>query len=494
MWNRLNLSMMFCQAMFGLSFYGAMVILTRFFLVDLGYDEAKTMMIVGAFSAIGPLFAIAGGLISDKMLGANRALLIAYAGFATGYVLLVEGAISKSIPLSMTGIALASYARGLMSPSYPSLFKRTFSSEESFEKGYPINYSVNNLGALFGQYLYPLLVLTIAFKGGFLLSAVMAIAGFIVLLVQHKSLANLGADLDKNPVALNALIKFLIISAAMVGLVFFMFSNMDIGQYVVYAIGGSAILYFFSLMLTMPKSDGLRIAAILIMSLLTTFFFVYYGQMMTSMNMVAMNTMKGDLFGFIPLAPEANLAMNPFWCILGGPLISGVFAFLEKRKINIPTAIKISGAFVLTALAFGFLTYTIKAVGPSLSIRPEMFFIVHGLQGIAEVIVGSMVVAFILSVAPKKIENFAVSLFSIALSVSGIIGAVFSTSIAMEKGQSLTLEYIHNVYGGYFYKLTIFAVFLVVLAIACSFLITKMLNKAKEIEKLTAFEKKKDLY
>lgn len=66
MWNKLNKSMMFCQAMFGLSFYGVMVILTRFFLEDLGYSEADTMMVVGAFSSIGPLFAIAGGFIADK--------------------------------------------------------------------------------------------------------------------------------------------------------------------------------------------------------------------------------------------------------------------------------------------------------------------------------------------------------------------------------------------------------------------------------------------
>ena len=69
MWNRLNKSMMFCQMMFGLSFYGVLVSLTRFFLEDLNYNEADTMMIVGAFSAIGPLFAIAGGFIADKFLG-----------------------------------------------------------------------------------------------------------------------------------------------------------------------------------------------------------------------------------------------------------------------------------------------------------------------------------------------------------------------------------------------------------------------------------------
>ena len=89
MWNNLNKSMMFCQAMFGLSFYGVMVILTRFFLEDLGYSEADTMMVVGAFSSIGPLFSIAGGFVSDRLLGPYRSLTLAYGAFATGYTLLV---------------------------------------------------------------------------------------------------------------------------------------------------------------------------------------------------------------------------------------------------------------------------------------------------------------------------------------------------------------------------------------------------------------------
>jgi len=135
MWNKLNKSMLICQMSFGLSFYGVMVILTRFFLEDLQYSEADTMMVVGAFSAIGPLFAIAGGFIADKFLGSYRSLSIAYLTFASGYALLVIGATQKSVALSMGGIALASYARGLMSPSYPSLFRRTFDSQKSFENG-----------------------------------------------------------------------------------------------------------------------------------------------------------------------------------------------------------------------------------------------------------------------------------------------------------------------------------------------------------------------
>ncbi len=479
MWNKLNKSMMFCQMMFGLSFYGVLVSLTRFFLEDLNYNQADTMMIVGAFSAIGPLFAIAGGFIADKFLGAYRSLSIAFFAFATGYALLILGASATHVPLSMCGIALASYARGLMSPSYPSLYKRTFQSQEDFEKGYPINYSVNNVGAFLGQYLFPMLVLVIGFHGGFLISTVLAVAALAVLWLYRHDLRQVGTDIDRQPVSLQNWSLFALLSVAMIGLVFFMFSNMDVGQNIVYAIGGAAILYFIHLMLKAPKAQALKMGTILIMTFLTTCFFVYYGQVMTSMNMVAITTLKDDLFGFIPLEPEAAMAMNPLWCMVGGPIVAAIFGALEKRNIHFSTATKVAFAFVLTAIAFGILTFAVTTVGEDVTIQPEIFFVIHFFQAIAEVIVGSLVVAFILSVAPKQIENFSVSLFSVALALSGIIGAAFSTSIAFEKGQEVTQELVQTVYGDYFQLLTILAVVMVGVAMGASVMIRKMLDAAK---------------
>lgn len=480
MWNRLNTSMMFCQMMFGFSFYGVMVILTRFFMQELNYDEADTMMVVGAFSSIGPLFAIAGGFIADKFLGAYRSLLIAFATFAIGYVLLVLGASAVNIPMSLTGIALASYARGLMSPTYPSLYKRTFRDPQDFENAYPVNYSVNNFGSLIGKYLFPLAVLVIGFYGAFSISAVLAGFAVLTLIFKRKSLLNVASEQDCTPVSTANWVYFFVLSLAMVGLVFFMFSNMEVGKNIVYAIGLTAILYFIYLMVRSDRSTALRMSTILIIMFLTTCFYLYYGQMMTSMNMVAINTMRGDLFNIVPIAPEAAMAMNPFWCIFAGPFIAVVFVKLESKGINFSTATKIGFAFICTTIAFGILTYFAKHVSASTVIRPEVFFTVHFFQALSEVIVGSLAVAFIIQVAPKSIENFSISLFSVAIALSGILGAAFSTSIALDKGEHISQAFIHDVYGHYFELLTELAVVMIVIAFASSFVIKKILQKADD--------------
>ncbi|GAK82515.1 di-/tripeptide transporter [Vibrio ponticus] len=167
---------------------------------------------------------------------------------------------------------------------------------------------------------------------------------------------------------------------------------------------------------------------------------------------------------------------------MAGPVISYTFSKLEKRGITLSTASKIGIAFIFTAIAFGILTMAVMNVGADVIIRPETFFVIHFFQAFAEVIVGSLVVAFILSVAPKHIENFSVSLFYIAMALSGIIGAVFSTSIALEKGQAITQELVQTVYGNYFQMLTVLAVVMVAIAFVSSFIIRKMLESAERQE------------
>lgn len=478
MWNKLNKSMMVCQMAFGLSFYGVMAILTRFFLEDLKYSEADTMMVVGAFSSIGPLFAIAGGFIADKFLGPYRSLTFAFFTFTAGFGLLIFGASLQNISLSLSGIALASYARGLMSPSYPSVFRRTFKNKEDFENGFPVNYSINNVGALLGQYFFPLLVVTAGFHGGFLLSCLIAVLGFGILFGLRKSFVDIGSEKDQAPVGSKNWVAFIIISIGMIGLVFLMFSYMEMGKNIVYAIGAGAILYFIWLMKKASKEESYHMGTILIIFILSVAFFIYYGQMMTSMTIVGINTMRGDLFNFIPIAPEANMSMNPLWCMVAGPVISWIFPALEKRNIVISTANRIALAFVFTAIAFAILTFAVKNVGPDIVIAPEIFLVIHFFQAFAEVVVGSLVVAFILSATPKRIENFSVSLYSVSVALAGIIGAVIARSISIDKSQKITQEIVQKVYGDYFQMLSIAAVVMVFVAMLFSFIINKMQLKA----------------
>lgn len=485
MWNGKAVSMMLAQLIFGLSFYGVMTILTPFFLNELQYSEADTMMIIGAFSALGTLFAVAGGFLGDKVVGEYRSLLISYIAFTLGFGAIGVGASLLSVPWCLFGIALVIYARGLKATNYSTLFRVVFDSHEDFEKAFTVNYSVNNVGAMVATYGFPFLVGAVAYWGGFGASALLCAIGVGLLLFYRKGILERAKDIDKNKTTSKNWAIFIGSSVFMIALVFFMFSNVNLSKYIVYAISFLAVGYFLYLSFSGNKSEQLRMFCICLMLLLTIGFYVYYGQLATSMNVLAMNTMRGDLFGIIPLKPEHNMIMNPLWCIIAGPVIAYIFTKLEKKNIHIFIANKIAIAFIFTAVAFGILTFGVRSIGKELILSPEFFMVVNAFQAFAEVIMGSLVVSFILATAPQKHSSFSVSMNMVAMSLSGMLGAIFSTSIALEKGQELTQEFAVQTYGGFFGTLTVLAIVISVVAFGFSFLIKKWLKKAESLESTT---------
>ncbi len=245
--------------------------------------------------------------------------------------------------------ALASYARGLMSPSYPSLYKRTFQNSRRFWKLLPINYSVNNIGALLSNVLVPNASACCWFPRWFPSSAVLG-AALLSWSLFAKALLKPVLKSIQQPVALRTGRHSLVFLQQWLKLVFFMFSNMDIGQNIVYAIGGAAIVWHCFFDAEVEKSDMLKMGTILIITFLTTCFFVYYGQMMKHpMTMVAINTMRGDLFRLHPCSTWSINGNEPtvvYGCL--APIIAGIFSNLEKKNINFSTATKVGFSFILT--------------------------------------------------------------------------------------------------------------------------------------------------
>ena len=119
--------LIFRQFLWGAAFYGAFVLLTKFFLNDLNYSEADTIMMMGAFGAVGPVFSAVGGFLADKFIGAFRAVYIGYAVYLVGFLLLGIGASQLNIPMSILAIALIGFARGLSATCPTVLFGNSYS-------------------------------------------------------------------------------------------------------------------------------------------------------------------------------------------------------------------------------------------------------------------------------------------------------------------------------------------------------------------------------
>lgn len=472
------------QLLWGAAFYGTYVLLTKFFLNDLNYSEADTIMMMGAFGAVGPVFSAVGGFVADKYIGAFRAVYIGYTAYLAGFVLLGVGASGLNVPLSIFAIALIGYARGLSATCPTVLLGNSYSetNREAFQQGLTVNYSINNLGSFSAKYLFPFLIAYLAYQGVFFIAGLLMACILIIFFKFRKELESVGNDLDKTPLPFMTWALFFVGSIATLGLVFWIFSNLDMGKYILYSLGFGAIGYFIYEITKATRAYQFKMVAVLITVCILIVFYFFYGQMFTSMNMYAINLMGDKLLGFIPIYPESNMAFNPLWCfVLGGPMIQ-IYAWLDRKGYSPTIPTKIAGAFVLSAIAFTLLGLSSENMGPDGKISADWILLVHFFQSGAELIVGALGAGFIFEMVPRYLAAFSIGLRAVAISLSGILAAVIATKIALPKDIVFTPEVVEAVYTGYFYMLAQIAAFMSVLTFALSRVIQKLILRGEALE------------
>ncbi|MGR5152418.1 peptide MFS transporter [Photobacterium swingsii] len=474
------------QFLWGAAFYGAYVLLTKYFLFELNYSEADTIMMMGAFGAVGPVFSAVGGFVADRYIGSFRAVYIGYTIYTIGFFLLGMGASTLNVPLSIFSIALIGYARGLSATSPTVLLGNSYSAtnREAFQQGLTVNYSINNLGSFASKYLFPFLVAYLAYQGNFFISSFLMFITLTLFFTFRKQLAQVGNDIDRRSVSMKTWGYFVTGSALMLGLVFWIFSNLDAGKYLLYGLGACAILYFIYEITKASAAYKYKMCGVLITIFIMIVFYFYYGQMLTSMNIYAINLMGDQILGFIPIRPESNAAFNPLWCfILGGPMIY-IYNWLEEKGYSPTIPTKFAVAFIFSGIAFSLLGLSTSFVGENGKISADWILWVHFFQSTAELIVGALGAGFIFEMVPRYLSAFAIGLRSVALSLSGILAAVISTKIALPKDQVLTPEIIEGVYASYFYNLAILAIVMAVVTLGLSKVIAKLISKGEELERI----------
>lgn len=471
------------QLLWGASFYGIYVLLTRFFLDELNYSEADTLMMLGAFGAVGPVFSVLGGLAADRFIGAFRSVWIGYSFYTVGFLLLGVGASSQSIPMSLFSIALIGYSRGLSAASPTVLLGRSFgeNKRDVFQEALTINYAINNLGSFVATYGFPFLVAYYGYQGNFYICTALMAINMVLFFVFREQLRNVGNEIDRRPVSIAIWAGFIVASIAMLGSVFWIFDNLEMGRNALYALGCGAIIYFLFEIYKANSVERWKMGAVLVFMTILIIFYFYYGQMKTSMNLYAINLMGENILGFIPIKPEANSAFNPLWCFVMGAPIMFVYSWLEKKGINPSIPTKFSVAFLFTAAAFLLLGMSTGFMDEAGQIAAEWIVIVHLFQAIAELIVGALGAGFIFEMVPKRLSGFAVGLRAVTLSLSGIFAAVISTRIALPRDITLTTDVVQNVYGSFFYNLGYLALAMAAVALVLSKVISKMVARSDAI-------------
>lgn len=454
MWERFN-------------FYGMRAILTLFMVNALMMKDSDASLIYGGFLGLCYLTPMLGGFVADRFLGNRNCIMLGGSMMAIGQFLLFtsasvfEGSLSTATTLMWVALFIIIFGNGFFKPNISSMVGSLYPKEEKskLDSAFTIFYMGINLGALFSQWLCPLIgdvkdaggVRDIhAFKWGFLAAGIaMVIGTAIFYFLKNKYVVApdgkaLGGVPSKNDTshfeegeaqkAVFSTTSLIVAAISFVALFFlfrFLLDGNNFVKTIIYPIIYASGITLAGLIIsdsTLTKIERQRIYVIYIISFFVIFFWAAFEQAGSSLTFIADNqTDRTFLFGWKMPASMVQIFNGLFVVMLAFPFswLWGKLSNMGKEPIS---PMKQAIGLLLIALSYFIIAHNVKDLGNSGLLAIKWLVLLYFIQTCGELCLSPIGLSLVGKLSPKRFASLLYGVFFISnaagYALAGTLGAV----------------------------------------------------------------------
>jgi proton-dependent oligopeptide transporter, POT family len=338
-------------------YYGMQVLLVVFMIEYLGFRESRANLTWGALAAMIYAVPVLGGWVGDRVLGARRTTMLGAVVLCLGYGLLsvpwkIVAPGTWSDPLLFFSLGVVATGNGLFKANPSSLVSRLYEHEPSkLDGAFTMYYMAINVGAMISQSLTPWIRVRYGWHWAFLACAGGLVVGIGQLQLRRRLIAHIGTAPDFEPLRLGRLAGVIAASLLVAVLIAVIVQNLIVARAIVWLAGLGLLALFGVLIARGTRSERSGVTAMLILTLQTMLFFIFYQQISTSLTLYALHNVRLDFYGY-RVPPEQFQVLDPFWIAVCSPLLALLYGALGKRGHDPSVAGKYAWGFALLAIAF----------------------------------------------------------------------------------------------------------------------------------------------
>ena len=355
------------------SFYSMMAILSLYMNEALHFDIAQVGRVYGLYTAGVYFLPLAGGLLADRLLGFNRAIII-------GGVLMMFGHIVLGIelmPFFYSGLILLACGSGLLKPNVSTIVGNLYRSRpELRDQGFNIFYVGINLGAFVSPLTVSWLRTNYGWSVAFMSAAVAMLFSLVTFIGFNRHVAEAATKVDKTST-----------EARTIG----------------------------------PAEARSRVITLLAVFTISTAFWLAFYQIFYTFTFWARDNTATTI------APERFQVFEPLGVIVLSPVLVAVWMWLQRRNAEPSTPVKMLLGVVLCAGAFGMLGYAGTIGGDTGRVSPLWLIAANIIIALGEIALSPMGLSLVNSIAPPRSRGLLMGgwFASLALGgyLSGYIGA-----------------------------------------------------------------------
>jgi POT family proton-dependent oligopeptide transporter len=439
-------------------YYGMAALLVLFMVQKIGFDDTKANLVWGAFTALVYAAPAIGGWIGDNVLGTRRTVPIGAAILAIGYVMLSLPSDDLYFLYASMGVIVV--GNGLFKANAANMVRRIYDGDDAkIDSAFTLYYMAVNIGSTVSMLLTPWIKDHYGWHTAFAVCAGGLALGMINYLLMVRTLNHIGSPPDEQPVRWDRLGMVLGVGFATIFVVAFIVQHLGVARFCVYAAGVLVLAIFFYMIRNGSRSERAGLLAALVLMAETLLFFIFYGQMSTSLTLFALHNVEWKqnlLLGDVTWSPGQYQALNPIWIMLLSPLLAWTYTHLGKTGRDLPIAAKFALGFVVVAV--GFFIFGISG-GTAVAGKVSSWYMVwgYGFYSLGELLVSGLGLAMIARYVPVRMGGFMMGAYFVAVGISQYVASVVANYASIPDNITDPLESL-AIYTSLFNKLGFLAV------------------------------------
>ncbi|GAB2592736.1 MFS transporter [Dyella jejuensis] len=415
-------------------FYGMQVLMVTFMMKKLGFVDTKANLVWGAAAALIYATPAIGGWVGDKLIGTRRTMVMGAVILAIGYAMLWVP--SDNAYMTYVALGVIVVGNGFFKPNAGNLVRKIYEGDETrIDSAFTIYYMAVNVGSMISMTATPWIRDVVAAKYGdsmgwhtaFGVCSIGLVLGLINYLLMKRTLAHIGSPSDDRPVDLKRLTAVLLVGLATVFISAFILQSETVAKWCVYAAGAVILGIFVHLIRSSQPSERAGLTAALVLTVQTIFFFIFYAQMATSLNLFAQRNvdLSFDVFGahLFTWIPEQYQNLNAIWIVILSPVL--VFIYNSLGRLGKDPSVAAKFAWGFAAVALGFFMYGVGARS-AVNGQVSSWIMVwgYGLYSLGELLVSGLGLAMIARYVPERMGGFMMGAYFVAVGISQYLGSV----------------------------------------------------------------------
>lgn len=461
-------------------FYGMQILIVVFAINYLGLDDSRANLTWGAFAAMIYLTPVLGGWIGDKVLGSKRTTLLGGIVLAIGYAMLAtpwDLWFTQAHTMVFVSMGVIAVGAGLFKANPSNLIAKLYEDDESqLDGAFTMYYMAINLGAFLSQMLTPIIRVHFGWHWAFLVCALGLVFGIAQFLLQLRYLKDIGSEPDFKALAKQKLLWVLAVVVVLSWVIGNIIEHLTLANWVVRIAGVGLALFFIVLLVRANRAERSGLIAMVILTLQTILFFVFYQQMSTSLTLFAKNNVDLVVAGF-NIPPEQFQVLNPFWIAVMSPLLAALYASLGRRDKDPSLAGKYAWGFIL--LAVGFFIYSIsRFTAVEGLVSPAWMVAGYFFQSVGELLISGLGLGMVARYVAPSLRGMMMGAWLLATGLSQYLGSVVANYASVPKGLDNPLQSL-PIYTHLFTQLGFVALAAAVVALALIPYLNKLDRQSK---------------